>query len=129
MSVYLIGHLEVNELYSLRRQGDLSDFKNELATNAHFIEREHLKGLEEHPIKAERDHFSNLVIVKGKKKGSRGLLPRAIQLTKWNGKKGKYVPTNDGDDVRMGPNPGIRQTIRLDSKDTALVLNKTDSLF
>ena len=127
MNVYVIGHFEIKRAYSIRRDGDLSTFNKELGTNAHFIEKEHLKGLEEHPIKAEREHFSNLVIIKGKKNGSRGLLPKAIQLTEWSDNKRAYVPTDLGKIVGLGPNTGIRQTPHLDSDSTISLLDAIDS--
>jgi hypothetical protein len=127
MNVYVIGHFEIERIYSIRKDGDLSTFKKELGTNAHFIEREYLKGFEKHPIKAEREHFSNLVIIKGKKKGSRGLLPKAIRLTKWSDRKRTYVPTELGEIVGLGPNRGIRQTPHLDSNSASSLLDEIDS--
>ncbi|MCJ7430025.1 hypothetical protein MUO83_02260 [Candidatus Bathyarchaeota archaeon] len=127
MNVYVIGHFEIEGIYSIRKEGDLSTFEKELGTNAHFIEKEHLKGLEKYPIKAEREHFSNLVIVKGKKKESRGLLSKAIQLTKWSERKRAYIPTELGEIVGLKPNRGIRQTPHLDSNSTSSLLDEIDS--
>lgn len=127
MNVYVIGHFEIERIYSIRKDGDLSTFKKELGKNAHFIEKEHLKGLNEHPIKTEREHFSNLVFIKGKKKNSRGLLQKAIQLTKWSERKRTYIPTKLGKIAGLGPSSGIRQTPHLDCDSTYSLLDEIDS--
>lgn len=127
MDTYLIGHIKIKRVYSIEKDKDLEQFEKELGTNAHFIEKEHLKPFSAKSSDNEREHFSKLVIAKGAKKGSRGLLLEAIRLTSWNDRSGKYCPTDDGKTVGMKPNPGIRQVLYLNDKKTRKLLDVVDS--
>jgi hypothetical protein len=125
MNIYLIAHFKIKRIYSVEKDKDLDKFRKELATNAHFIEKEHLKGLKE--LK-KKGHFSKLIIVKGQRKDSRGLLPKAIRLTRWDLKKRVYVPVGIGEKTGIKPNTGIRQTPHLDHKKTSILLDEINSL-
>lgn len=127
MGVYLIGHMKVKKVYSVQLDKNLEIFRKELRTNAHFIEKEHLKPHNNRLSAFERNHFSKLAIVKGTVKGSQGLLSKAIPLTSWNVRVGKYCPTEDGKIVGIKPNPGIRQVLRLDDKKTRRLLDLIDT--
>lgn len=127
MDVYIIGHIKVKRVYSVQRDKNLEGFEKELGTNAHYIEKEHLKPYDKKLGNDERKYFSKLVIAKGKSKGSRQLLPKAIQLTTWNNRSRKYCPTDIGKIVGIKPNTGIRQILYLDDKKTRQLLDIIDS--
>jgi hypothetical protein len=121
MNVYLIAHFKVKTMYSIEKHGNLDNFSKEIGTNAHFIEKEHIEGL-------KGGHSSKLVVIKGQKKESRGLLPKAIQLSVWSDRKRMYVPYGVGNELGIKEAWAIRQTNTLNSVKTSLLLDKIDSL-
>jgi len=96
---FLIGFLEIQEIYDIVDENDILEHSSEIGNNAHY------KFYEADPEIFRARNFPT-VIIRGLDESR--LLHKAVQLNKWSPHLGKYSPTDFGRSLGLVPMSGMR---------------------